>query len=124
MRPAVIRTENLFPTSALHPDPAQVSETRIPAEVFGAGNAPTRLTATCECIPGTVEAEQFESLVIEVQAPGGKLYTGPLDSLDAVVDEAPRDVKVRVWLADNGRPQAQGVATQWTLSAQPVHGSD
>lgn len=108
MRPAVVRAVGLMPTSAANPDPTQVATGRLPIGTDG----PRRLTATCSCAPGTPEAEQFKSLVIEV--PG---YTGPLDQLDATVAA---DVPLKVWLADNGRLQAQGLTSEWSFMADPA----
>jgi hypothetical protein len=111
---AVIQAGNLFPTSRTSPDPTQVVTARLPVEV----GTPTRLTATCNCTPGTPEAEQFKALVVEVKAPGGKVFTGPLTQLDTVVTKVAEDVTVRVWLAETGKPQAQGVTTQWSFTAE------
>ena len=114
-KPTVIQAARLFPTSATNPDPKQVVTAHLPVE----GDAPVRLTAQCTCQPGTAEAAQFDHLVVEVKAPGGKVYTGPLDSLDAVVEKLANDVTVRVWLADNGEVQPQAVTTEWAFTATP-----
>jgi hypothetical protein len=86
-------------------------------------DTPTRLTATCNCEPGSPEAEQFKSLVIEVNGPSGKTFTGPLQQLDTVVGQIAEDVTVRVWLAETGRPQAQGVTTKWSFTAESAGSS-
>ena len=115
-RAAVIQASNLFPTSATHPDPKVVSEAVLPLEAA----TPHRLAAQCDnCTPGSPEAAQFEALVVEVKSQG-KVYRGPLQALDAVVQKSNEHVKVRVWLADTGKPQAQGVTSVWSFTAAPT----
>ena len=107
---ALVRAVNLFPTSSSDPDPAQVAVTRLPASV-DSNDVPKRLTAACtNCAPGSPEAAQFQDLVVEVVG----VYKGPLQDLDATV--APGAV-VKVWLADSGRPQVQGVTSEWSFTS-------
>ena len=115
-RPAVIQASNLVPTSATHPDPRVVAEAVLPLDT----KAPHRIAAACtNCTPGSPEAEQFEALVVEVTS-HGKVYRGPLQSLDALVQRSNDNVKVKVWLADTGQVQPQGVTSQWTFTAAPT----
>lgn len=115
-RPALIRAENLFPTSATHPDPTVVTEAVLPLAV----DEPHRLAAHCtNCTPGSPEAAQFDALVVEILS-AGKVYKGPLGRLDAVVENAGENVKVKVWLAETGQPQPQGVASEWSFTAAPT----
>ena len=115
-RPAVLQASNLFPTSATNPDPTVVTEAVLPLQ----DRKPHRLAAQCtNCTPGSPEAEQFEALVVEVNS-HGRVYRGPLDELDAVVHNAKSDVKVKVWLADTGQPQPQGVTSVWSFTAAPT----
>jgi hypothetical protein len=121
---AVIRAENLMPTSSHNPDPKQVAVGVLPLSA----ERPQHLVAECtNCAPGSPEAEQFDALVIEVRSPGspgGKVYRGPLDQLDAVVKaENNKDVTVRVWLADTGKPQPQGVTSEWSFTASEDPGA-
>jgi hypothetical protein len=112
VKPALIRARNLYPTSPTHPDPAQVAVAAVELE----GAPAQRVTATCtNCTPGSPEAQQFGDLRVEVGLPGSPtFYTGPLDGLDATV--AP-GAPLKVWLADSGQPQAQGVITEWSFNA-------
>lgn len=120
VRGAVIEAADLYPTAPDNPDPAQVATGVVRLGDTAAGaNGPVRLAASCECAPGTPEAQQFEDLVIEVVAEDGKVYSGPLSELDAdIVDDDKTTVKV--WLADTGKPQAQGVETRFSLVATPA----
>jgi hypothetical protein len=113
----LVQATNLYPTSRRDPDPRVVAETTLPVKL----DAPVRLSAQCECAPGTPEADQFSNLAIEVRTPG-HVYDGALGSLDATIDAAVTGVTVRVWLVDNGRLQAQGVTSKWTFVAAPVTG--
>lgn len=112
-----VHVANLFPTSRYEPDPERVVETRLPFDVIQA----SRITAACQCRPGTPESEQYANLVIQIEAPGGgAVYRGPLRSLSATLPDAANNVVVRVWLADNGRAQREGVTTRWSFMATPV----
>jgi hypothetical protein len=111
----VVQASNLFPTSATDPDPAVVAKATLPLDV----STPVRLSAECQCAPGTPEAAQFANLAIEVRTPG-KVYRGPLGVLDATIDKAVKGVQLRVWLVDNGQVQPQGVTTRWTFVAAPA----
>ena len=62
----MVQASNLFPTSATDPDPAVVAKATLPLDV----SSPVRLSAECECAPGTPEAAQFANLAIEVRTPG------------------------------------------------------
>jgi hypothetical protein len=112
-----VEISDLYPTSPAHPDPQRVVETRVPFDLA----QPARLTATCQCRPGTAAAVQFSNLVIQVQAHGGgNVYTGPLNDLNATLPTVTKDMTLRIWLADNGRVQPQGVTTAWTFTATPA----
>lgn len=109
MQDALIQAVDLFPTSPADPEPELVAQAPIPLQA----EAPARVTAECtNCAPGSQEAAQFEALQVEIGA-----YRGPLALLDATV--APGAV-VKVWLADNGKPQAQGVTSTWSFTATPT----
>lgn len=119
---AVITAYDLFPTSPANPDPHHVAEGVLDLAEFddehSKPEAPVRLTAACtNCLPGSEQQEQFEALVIEVHGHGGgKLYEGPLSDLDAEVVKAKKTV-VKVWLADTGKPQPQGIVTEFSFTA-------
>lgn len=108
MQDAVIQAIDLFPTSSANPEPALVAQ----APIALLDDAPARITAECTCAPGTAAANQFEDLQIEVGP-----YRGPLAQLDATV--VPGAV-VKVWLADTGKPQVQGVTTTWSFTTTPA----
>jgi hypothetical protein len=112
---ALVQAKNLFPTSSADPDPTQVAQGVLPL----ADEAPKRLTAVCtNCAPGSPEDQQFHDLVVEFRAPDGPaVYRGPLDQLDTTV--MPGAV-IKVWLADSGKPQAQGVTSEWSFTATPA----
>lgn len=111
-----IHADSLFPTYADHPAEAQVVTARLPV----ATDLPARLTATCDCQPGSAEAEQFSHIVVQVKAPGGQVFQGPLAGLGATIVKVAKDVTVRVWLADDGRLQNQAVTTYWTFTVTPT----
>lgn len=121
VRAGVIQAPDLYPTASDNPDPSQVATGVV--DLAGAasdGKTPVRLAAECECAPGTPEAQQFEDLVVQVEADGGgTVYTGPLSELSAEVVNASK-TRVKVWLADTGKPQAQGVETRFALVATPA----
>jgi len=121
VRDAVVRAVDLYPTSSDHPDPKQVATGVLHLDEFeddkGKVDRPVRVVAECECEPGSVEAQQFQDLVIEVHAHGGgKVYEGPLADLDAEILKA-KKTTLKVWLADTGKPQAQGVVTEFSFIA-------
>ena len=121
VRDAVVRAVDLYPTSSADPDPTQVATGVLQldalAKAKGKAQGPVRVMAACECQPGSVQAQQFEDLVIEVHADdGGKVYAGPLAELDARILNAEKTT-VKVWLADTGKPQAQGVVTEFSFIA-------
>ncbi|MDQ1436714.1 MAG: hypothetical protein QOK43_343 [Acidimicrobiaceae bacterium] len=123
MHHAVMEVRELFPTSSTHPDPQQVAVASLPlaqASTDHSKASPLRLAAACtNCAPGSVEAQQFGDLVIQVQGTdGGQIYRGPLSALDAPVGTA-ENATVKVWLADTGKPQAQGVTTEWSFVTTP-----
>src|SRR5688500_6740072 len=72
---AVIRAVDLYPTSPADPDPKQVAHGVLDLTALDAAEddvaGPVRLVAECTCEPGSVEAEQFDNLVIEVHAHNG-----------------------------------------------------
>jgi hypothetical protein len=111
-----IHADSLFPTYADHPEERQVVTARLPVTV----DVPARLTSTCDCQPGSPQAEQFSHIVVQVKAPGGQVFQGPLSGLDATVIKVAKDVTVRVWLADDGRLQDQAVTTFWTFTLTPT----
>jgi hypothetical protein len=111
-----IHADSLFPTYADHPEARQVVSARLPVTI----DVPARLTSTCDCLPGSPEAEQFSHIVVQVKAPGGQVFQGPLSGLGATVVKVAKDVTVRVWLADDGRPQNQAVTTYWTFTLTPT----
>lgn len=121
VRDAVIRAADLYPTSPANPDPKQVATGVVDlADLDGttAAAKPVRLVAECDCKAGTVEAQQFQDLVVEIHGDAGRLYAGPLSALDTHVVNA-KKTKVKVWLADTGKPQAQGVVTTFSFVATP-----
>lgn len=118
VRAAVIRAVDLYPTSSDNPDPRQVATGVVDLaglDTTSANASPVRLVAECECVPGTVQAQQFEDLVVEIHGDSGTLYAGPLSALDTHI--VAQRTKVKVWLAETGKPQAQGVITKFSLVA-------
>jgi hypothetical protein len=116
---AIIQAPELYPTSPAHPDPAQVASGTL--DLGPETAAPRRLVVSCtNCTPGSDEAQQFQDLVIEVKAPGeGKVYRGPLAGADGALLNS-SSATVKVWLGDTGKPQAQGVTTEWSFSVEPA----
>lgn len=108
MRDAIVQAVDLYPTAPTDPDPKLVAKAVLPID-DEAPTAPARITAACtNCAPGSAEAQQFEDLQIEVGP-----YRGPLARLDTTV--VPGTV-VKVWLADSGKPQVQGVTSVWSFT--------
>lgn len=123
---AVIKAYDLFPTSSQNPDPHQVAKGVLDLEAFADDDGderskptvPVRLVAECtNCLPGSHQEQQFQDLIIEVTGHGGgKVYEGPLAALDAQLVNA-KKTTLKVWLADSGKPQQQGVLTEFSLTA-------
>lgn len=119
----VVVAGELFPTSADSPDPKQVATGKLDLKRLDptrttTPNRPVRLAAECtNCAPGSTAAEQYKDLIVEVKSDSGAtVYQGPLAELDAKLTEAKKP-EVKVWLADTGKPQVQGVLTEWSFTA-------
>jgi hypothetical protein len=115
VRGPVIVSGGLYPTSAVDPDPTLVATGQLPLTA----DSGRSVTAQCtNCTPGSAEAQQFQDLRVRIEAPGAvtPVYQGPLATLTAAVP-AGTTATVKVWLADTGVPQAQGVTTTWSFTA-------